>query len=166
MEIERLFSFLNRKKVRYLLAGGIAVNLYGISRATADIDLIVDLEKANLGRFVGAAKELGLKPRMPVRIDDIMEEEKRAEWKEEKNMAVFSLHDPKRPFFLVDVFIDVPFDFNEVYNERERMKAGSVVIPVIPIGHLISMKEKTGRPQDISDAYHLRKIRKGLKDEK
>jgi len=28
-----------------MVAGGIAVNLYGIERATADIDIIVNLEK-------------------------------------------------------------------------------------------------------------------------
>ncbi len=165
IEFEKIFSFLNKKKVHYLVTGGIAVNLYGISRATADIDLIVDLENANLRRFVGAVKELGLRPKMPLKLDDLMIEEKRMEWKRDKNMVVFSLHDPKSPFFLLDVFVDSPFDFNTVYNEREKIKAGNVVIPVIPITYLINMKEKTGRPQDTSDVYHLKKIRKGLNDE-
>lgn len=31
----KLFSALNNKKVRYLVAGGVAVNIYGIERATA-----------------------------------------------------------------------------------------------------------------------------------
>jgi len=44
----QLFMTSYIKKVRYLLAGGIAVNLYGIERATADIDIIVDLEDDNL----------------------------------------------------------------------------------------------------------------------
>ena len=48
INFERLFSALNRSKVRYLVVGGIAVNLYGIERATADIDLVVDLEDRNL----------------------------------------------------------------------------------------------------------------------
>jgi hypothetical protein len=42
---KKLFSSLNQVTIRYMVAGGIAVNLYGIERATADIDLIVELEK-------------------------------------------------------------------------------------------------------------------------
>lgn len=36
---KKLFSQLNANHVRYLVAGGVAVNLYGIERATADIDI-------------------------------------------------------------------------------------------------------------------------------
>jgi hypothetical protein len=162
IEFEKIFSLLNKKKVHYLVTGGIAVNLYGISRATADIDLIVDLETANIKRFISAAKELGLKPKLPLKLEDLMIEEKRLEWKQKRNMVVFSLFDPKSPFFLLDVFVDIPFDFDTVYNKREKIKAGNVVIPVIPITYLIRMKEKTGRPQDRSDVYHLKKIRKGM----
>jgi hypothetical protein len=39
-----LFDALNKNHVQYLVAGGVAVNLYGIERATADIDLVVYLE--------------------------------------------------------------------------------------------------------------------------
>ena len=42
IKFESLFSALNKGKVRYLVVGGIAVNLYGIERATADIDLFVE----------------------------------------------------------------------------------------------------------------------------
>ena len=42
IKFESLFSALNKAKVRYLVVGGIAVNLYGIERATADIDLFVE----------------------------------------------------------------------------------------------------------------------------
>ena len=56
INFERLFSVLNRNKIRYLVVGGIAVNLYGIERATADIDLVVDLEDRNLKRFVSVIK--------------------------------------------------------------------------------------------------------------
>jgi len=36
--LKNLFSVLNKEAVKYMVAGGIAVNLYGIERATADID--------------------------------------------------------------------------------------------------------------------------------
>lgn len=45
IRFEYLFSALNKARVRYLVVGGIAVNIYGIERATADIDLVEMKEK-------------------------------------------------------------------------------------------------------------------------
>ena len=46
------------------------------------------------------------------------------------------------------------------------MKSGNVKIPVISIGHLVEMKEKTGRPQDVSDVFYLKKIKGAWENEK
>jgi hypothetical protein len=159
----RLFLTLNQKKIRYLVAGGIAVNLYGIERATADLDIVLKLDEKNLAAFVEAAKGLGLKPKIPVRIDDLVDPEKRKEWVSEKNMTVFSLFDSKNPFFLLDIFVEVPFDFNEVYKKRKTIKFEDTFITVVPIEELIRMKEKSDRPQDRTDIIYLKKIRKDWK---
>jgi hypothetical protein len=45
-----LFKALHEEGVRYVLVGGIAVNLHGVERATADVDLIIALDAENLGR--------------------------------------------------------------------------------------------------------------------
>jgi hypothetical protein len=153
-----LFAALNRKKVKYLVAGGWAVNLYGIERATGDLDLVVYLEQHNLDKFVAVMKEVAFKPKAPVSLDDFTLEEKREEWIRDKGMMVFSFFDPKNPYFSLDVFIDVPFDFQKVYPERARIKTGTTFIPVVPIRTLIEMKEKAGRPQDIADVYYLKQI--------
>ena len=97
---KRLFSSLARESVEYMVAGGIAVNLYGIERATADIDLVVSLEEGNLLRFMKVAKTLELKPRLPVTLDDFVDETIRRNWILSKGMMVFSLYDTKNPFFL------------------------------------------------------------------
>ena len=166
IKFESLFSALNKGKVRYLVVGGIAVNLYGIERATADIDLVVDLEENNLQKFIKVMKEHNYKPKIPVKLDDFTEKEKRENWIKEKGMMVFSLFDPQNPFFLLDVFVTEPFDFDEVFEARKEMKSGNVKIPVISIGHLVEMKEKTGRPQDVSDVFYLKKIKGAWENEK
>ena len=155
---KKLFSTLNQKKVKYMVAGGIAVNLYGIERATADVDIIIKLIDANLRNFVDAVKGLGLKPKIPVRLDDFLDAEKRKEWAKEKGMMVFSLYDAKNTFFLLDIFVDVPFDFDAVYRRRKIIKFEDTGIPVVPIKELIRMKEKSNRPQDQADIFYLRKI--------
>lgn len=155
---KKLFSQLNANDVRYLVAGGIAVNLYGIERATADIDIVLDLDTANTLRFAEVARSIGLKPKVPVKIEDFADKQKRNEWIETKDMKVFSLYDPQNPFFILDIFVEEPFDFEGVYKMRRKFKFEDIIIPTVPIEELIKMKETTGRPQDKADAFHLKKI--------
>ena len=117
---KNLFSSLNQASVRYMVAGGIAVNLYGIERATADVDIVLKLEKGNLLKFIKVAKRLGLKPKIPIKLDDFIDPEKRKSWRMDKGMLVFSLYDPKNPFFLIDIFTEIPFDFDAVYKQRKK----------------------------------------------
>jgi len=160
-----LFDVLNKNNVQYLVAGGVAVNLYGIERATADIDLVVYLESENLGRFIDVMKGLGFKPKIPVRFEEFADAKKRKLWIQEKGIEVFSIFDPKNPFLLLDVFIKPPFDFPKAYASRKTIRAGRVSIPVVSIQRLIDMKKKAGRPQDLADVYHLQKITKEWGDE-
>lgn len=164
--MKRIFKALNQARVKYMLAGGIAVNLYGIERATADMDIIVLLEEKNLFRLVGMSENLGLKPKIPVKISDIIDPEKRRAWIKEKNMKVFSLYDPRNPFIILDVLIEFPFDFSEVYNRRKKIRLEDTTISVVPLDVLIAMKKGTGRPQDRADVFYLSKIAGEWKDEK
>ena len=60
-----------------MVAEGVAVNLYGIERATADIDIILKLEEENLLRFINVVNKLGLKPKVPVKLEDFADANKR-----------------------------------------------------------------------------------------
>jgi hypothetical protein len=157
-----LFASLNKQGVQYLVAGGWAVNLYGVERATGDLDLVVLLEQHNLERFIDVVRQFGFKPKAPVSLEDFALEEKRQEWIEEKGMMVFSFFDPQNPFVLLDVFIDSPFDFEKVYVNRSMISAGRAEIPVVPLSTLIEMKEKAGRPQDLADIYYLKQLQSEL----
>ena len=144
--------------MKYLVGGGVAVNLYGIERATADIDIVLKVDEKNLSKFIIVAKKLGLKPKLPLPLDDLTDEEKRKSWTLEKNMVVYSLYDAKNPFFLLDIFVKEPFNFDEVYEERKKIEFENTIIPLVPIKALIAMKEKSDRPQDKADVFYLKKI--------
>jgi len=144
--------------VKYLVAGGIAVNLYGIERATADIDIVLKVDEKNLSKFVRVAKKLGLQPRLPLALDDLIDGEKRKSWIVDKDMVVYSLYDAKNPFFLLDIFVQEPFHFEEVYEKRKKIEFENTVIPLVPIKALIAMKENSDRPQDKADVFYLKKI--------
>jgi len=44
MFYQEIFDALEKKKVQYLVVGGVAVVLHGFVRATADLDLMVALD--------------------------------------------------------------------------------------------------------------------------
>ncbi|MCH7891199.1 MAG: hypothetical protein IH921_06830 [Gemmatimonadetes bacterium] len=46
--LEAIFAVLNGGGVRYLVAGGVAVNAHGYQRMTQDLDLVLDLERNNV----------------------------------------------------------------------------------------------------------------------
>lgn len=60
---EDVFRALNRHGVRYLIVGGVAVNLSGVPRMTKDLDLMLDLSPGNLALFLSAVRDLGYRPR-------------------------------------------------------------------------------------------------------
>ncbi|MGA2090948.1 MAG: hypothetical protein ABSH12_05755 [Endomicrobiales bacterium] len=158
MLYDKLFKLLNAAGVRYLMAGGVAINLYGLERMTGDVDICVDLGNENLKKLTALIKTMGYRPVAPVKIEDLLNEKLRNSWVEEKNMIAFSLHDPKNSFFSLDILIGVKIDFNKAYARREIFKSGEIEISVLSVEDIISLKEKSGRPQDKSDVHYLRKI--------
>ncbi|PMP95451.1 MAG: hypothetical protein C0169_05450, partial [Thermodesulfobacterium geofontis] len=64
--MQRILKILYLNKIRYLLCGGLAVNLYGIPRTTVDLDLIIDLSHENLKNFILTMKKAGLTLKQPV----------------------------------------------------------------------------------------------------
>lgn len=161
MYYENIFRELTNRKIRYAVAGGVALVLHGVVRFTADLDLIVDLERANLSRFIQAMKDLGYQPRNPVKAEELLEKKNREQWKRDKGMEVFSFVHPGQPMSLVDVFIEEKIPFQEVAGELLRVSAKDVAIPVVSLRHLKKLKSAAGRPQDLADIEALEALEKG-----
>ena len=158
MEFLQLFKELNQAHVRYLLVGGLALNLHGVNRTTGDIDIIIYLEDANVRNFLGLMSELGYQPQAPVDLMDFANPSKRQEWKNTKHMIVFSLHHPEDLVKVIDVFVESPLPFEESYEHRVTYTIDDIAIPVISIPDLIKLKELAGRKQDASDIEALKKV--------
>lgn len=155
MFYEDVFRELDRDGVRYVVVGGVAMVLHGVVRLTVDLDLMVHLERGNLGRFVTGMERLGYRPRVPVAASDFVEPDNRARWRSEKGMTVFSFFHPADHGKLVDVFVDEPIPFQEVDAEKTVVEAEGVRIPVASIRHLKRLKSQAGRPQDLADIASL-----------
>jgi len=155
---EEIFVALDKAGVRYLVVGGVAVVLHGFMRATADLDLFVDLEDSNVKVFISEMKRLGFVPKAPVSLDDFGMTEKREAWRKEKGMAVFSVYRPSHPHELVDVFINEPTPFGAAFDRRKEISIESAKLSLISIPDLIGLKKAVGRPQDIEDIKALEEL--------
>ncbi len=159
-EIEWLLTQLAEAGVRYLVVGGVAVVLQGYLRTTADLDLVVDLEPRNLGIAVAALERLGFRPRPPVALRAFADAEERTRWLDEKNLQVFSLWHPEKPGFELDIFVKLPFVFDEAYARASVARLGNSDITVASIDDLIAMKRDAGRPRDLEDIHALLALKK------
>ena len=58
-DFKEFLRLLNSSNVEYLVIGGYAVNYYGFSRATADLDIWIAIDDANSERVAHALREFG-----------------------------------------------------------------------------------------------------------
>lgn len=156
--LDRLFLALDRAGVRYVLVGGVAVNLRGHLRLTIDTDLIVDLEPGPARRAVEVLLELGLRPRLPEDPFDFADPATRRRWAEERNMQVFSWIDPDDPLRVIDLFVAPPVPFEELWERAEPLPLQDAAVRTASIPDLIRLKRIAGRPRDLEDVEALEAI--------
>lgn len=156
---EELFRSLNDADVRYVVVGGVAVVLHGHPRMTADIDLVVDLAPAAAEAAIDALTAFGLKPRVPVDPRAFADPEQRQAWIEQRGMKVFSLYDPADPLRSVDLFVEPPIPFADLWSRAKRVALPAGEVRVASIDDLITMKEIAGRVQDSEDIRALEALR-------
>lgn len=159
MVYEDIFKVLYEEDVRYLIVGGMAVNLYGFARMTVDLDMMVDLDEGNLEKLIKAMEKLNYKPRVPVKPIDFTSSQKREEWMKEKGAVVFTFIDLSDPIKHIDIFLKNPVDFEKAYQSRKTIHLKGIPISLISIDDLIELKRSSGRPRDLEDIHHLNKIK-------
>lgn len=157
VSFEAIVGALQDAKVRYLVAGGLAVSAHGYLRFTKDVDLVVQLVPDNIKRAFDALSTLGYRPRVPIDAEGFADSAKRAHWIRDKGMVVLSFSSDAHRETPVDLFVSEPFDFDAEY-ERALAKPlhGTVPVRFVSIPALIRMKEAAGRAQDKIDIEYLR----------
>ena len=153
------FSELYRRKIKYLLVGGLSVNLYGVPRVTQDIDIIISLDKENILNLVSLLKNLNYIPRLPVNPEDLADPQKREAWIREKNLTAFSFYHQKEHYKVVNIVLVHPLDFLKAYHQKTVKFAKDVEIYLVSLDDLISMKTHSGRDQDKSDIDLLKRMK-------
>jgi hypothetical protein len=130
---------LNRHRVRYLVAGGVAANLHGSVRATRDVDVLVPRDARNMARLIAALSEL------PYGIAKELDPAEIAR----KPFTIIG-DDPR-----VDVLtVAASVTFADAYPRRVVRRIHNVRVPYLSRADLVRSKQ-TGRAQDIADIERL-----------
>ena len=135
---------LNAERARYVVVGAAAAQLWGTTRATRDVDILIDPSVANATRVLRALARLGMGLARELAAEDIV----------------------RRPVTIigdipnVDVFTRAwNLQYAEAGPSATVFEVEGVKIPAASIAHLIESK-RTGRLQDAADIEVLEEIRR------
>ncbi len=155
-----LFKELQSRKVQYLIAGGLAVNLHQAPRMTFDIDLVIAMDRENIMNFLQAMKNLGYFPQLPVNPELLCDPVVVNQWMNDKNMKAFSFIHEKDLYKVVDVVLTHPLDFPKSFSRKMIRHIDDTDLFVVSIEDLIRMKQFSGRERDFNDVSLLEKVKR------
>lgn len=160
---EPIFETLNSTGTRYVVVGGLAVNLHGYQRFTKDVDVVIELLPEESVRALEALRAIGYEPRLPVRLADFGHASVRDSWARDKGMVVFQMYNDNVRM-TVDIFVQYPMDFESLWRDAVEAKLSRTRVRIASLAHLIQMKRSTARPQDLADAEALGEIQRLIAD--
>ena len=153
-----LFATLHRHQVEYVLIGGLAVALHGIERNTMDIDVCIVISPDNLRRMIEAAKELNLSPVLPVPLETLSQIDTLKEWHQQRNLQAFALRTPDLAGVTLDLLLFPPIAPADMCQRAVRLDVSGIAIQLASVNDLIALKQSVGRPIDLADIEHLKRL--------
>jgi predicted nucleotidyltransferase len=149
---KRILAALETHGVRYAVFGAVALNLHGLARFTADLDLFVEPTAANVARLRAALKAALGDPA----IDDISADDLLGDYPAVQ-------YNPPDATFHIDILTRLGDAFTFADLTVQRIALDDLTVSVVTPQTLYKMKRDTVRLKDKADAQAL-KERFGLKD--
>ena len=138
--LKEAFASFQRHEVRYLVIGGIASILYGVPRATFDLDILIDATPENTKSLLDALVEAGLYTAELASVEEILENE----------ITIF------KDFLRIDVQTFSPgLVFEEAWSRCNTMEYHGQEFNVVSREDLIASKRASGRDVDLEDVRLL-----------
>ena len=139
-KLQGVFASFQKHDVKYVIIGGIASVLYGVPRATFDVDLLIEASPDNARRLLDALLEAGFGTASLTSAEEILANE------------ITVLKDRVR----IDVQTSTPgLDFQSAWQRRAVMKYQGQSFFVVSKEDLIASKRAAGRSVDLEDVRLL-----------
>ena len=142
-----VLAAFEKHKVEYILIGGYAVALYGVPRATNDIDIFVKPEEENFIKLRNALTE--------VFNDEAIKDIKLVD-KEDYRVTRYGTPEG----FAIDIMVQLGELYNYYNIKFHEIEIEKIKIKIADIDSLIKLKENTSRSIDEDDIYYLKKLKK------
>ena len=143
-QVADVCDLLNAEEARYVVVGAMAMQLWGTSRATRDIDILIDPTLENAERVLRALRRLPFGVAADIDARDVL------------RRAVTMIGDTPN----VDVLTRA---WNLRWSDAEMtltvFTVDGVLIPTVSLAHLIESK-RTGRTQDLADIEVIEALRR------
>ena len=141
-DFREFIELMITNRVRFVMIGGYAYNLYRNPRATGDIDFIVELNAENEERVRQTLTDFGFGSTLPPEKQQLLEDGK----------VIMLGRAPLR----IDILTRIDgVGFAEVYETSRRIELEGLTIPVISPRTLLKNKQAAGRPKDLPDIIEL-----------
>jgi predicted nucleotidyltransferase len=138
--LKDVFASFQKHNVRYLVIGGIAAVLYGIPRATFDLDILIEPTRENARLLLDALLDAGLGTASLTDVDEILSNE----------ITIFK--DRVR----VDVQTKTPgLIFKDSWERKKTMNYQGQQFYIVCVEDLIASKKAAGRIVDLEDVRLL-----------
>ncbi|OGW96983.1 MAG: hypothetical protein A2Z81_06290 [Omnitrophica WOR_2 bacterium GWA2_45_18] len=143
---EKLLEGLSKNSVDYILVGGLAVDLCGFSRATMDVDILVEGSSENIKKLLNCLEAFGNGSARELKPEDFTLEEGCIRVVEE---------------FPVDIFTLIKgYTFGDLLSDSDIfVTEKGLPIRYLNAEGLIRLKGESLRPKDQLDVQELKKIR-------
>ncbi len=139
-QLRGVFSSFQKHEVKYLVIGSIAAVLYGVPRATFDLDILVEATAENAQRLLDALLDVKFGTAALITADGLLAHE----------ITIFK--DRVR----IDVQTSTPgLQFEEAWPRRETMEYNGQTFFVASRDDLIASKRAAGRQVDLEDVRLL-----------
>jgi len=138
--LKDVFASFQKHDVRYVVIGGIASVLYGVPRATFDLDILIDATPENTQLLLDALLEAGMGTASLTDVDEILSNE----------ITIFK--DRVR----IDVQTSTPgLRFQDAWAHRKTLEYQGQSFYIVSLEDLISSKKAAGRSIDLDDVRLL-----------
>ena len=135
-----VFRSFQKHNVQYLVIGGIAAVLYGVPRATFDLDILIEASNENARRLLDALLDAGLGTALLTNKDEILANE----------ITIFK--DRVR----IDVQTKTPgLIFEDAWKRKQIMNYQGQEFYVACLEDLVASKKAEGRTIDLEDVRLL-----------